>query len=62
MFLFGIDVVGSGLMAGGVGTLIYGGGAFWPYTQDWVRFLLSLVGLVALIWFIYYLSNRKGKK
>lgn len=61
-FKFGMESVGAGLMGGGVGTLIYGAGAFWPYTQNWIRFLLSLLGLAILIWFVYYWSNRKGKK
>lgn len=64
-FKFGMESVGAGLMGGGVGTLIYGAGAFWPYTQNWIRFLLSLLGLAILIWFVYYWSKRlenKGKK
>ena len=60
-FLFELEAVGVGLMGGGVGTLIYGSGAFWPYTQNWVRFLLSLLGLVILIWFSYYFSRKKGR-
>ncbi len=60
-FFFGLEFVGAGLMGGGVGTLIYGSGAYWPYTQNWLRFLLSFVGLVLLIWFAYF-WNRKLKK
>ena len=65
-FFFGLEAVGAGLMGGGVGTLIYGSGAYWPYSQNWIRFLISLVGLVILIWLIYYFNKRmeknKGKK
>lgn len=61
-FFFGLEAVGAGLMGGGVGTLIYGSGAFWPYTQNWIRFLLSLAGLVILIWFAYFLNKRLSKK
>jgi hypothetical protein len=61
-FFFGIEAVGAGLMGGGVGTLIYGAGVYWPYSQNWIRFLMSLVGLVVLIWFIYYFSKRNEKK
>ncbi|MEK6945318.1 MAG: hypothetical protein AABW63_00830 [Nanoarchaeota archaeon] len=61
-FFFGLESVGAGLMGGGVGTLIYGSGAYWPFTENWVRFLLSLIGLVILIWFAYFLSKRSGKK
>ncbi len=60
-FVFGLEAVGAGLMGGGVGTLIYGSGAYWPYTQNWVRFLLSLIGLVILIWLTYYFNKRLGK-
>ena len=59
---FGLEAVGTGLMGGGIGTLIYGAGAFWPYTENWIRFVFSLVGLVALIWFAYYLNKRLSKK
>ena len=61
-FFFGLEAVGAGLMGGGVGTLIYGSGAYWPYTQNWIRFLLSLVGLIILIWFAYFLNKRLSKK
>lgn len=58
-FFFGLEAVGAGLMGGGVGTLIYGSGAYWPYTQNWIRFLLSLAGLVLLIWFAYFWNKRR---
>ena len=58
---FHLDAVGAGLMAGGVGTIIYGVGGFWQFAQDWLKFLISLVGLVALIWLSYYF-NKKFKK
>ena len=62
-FVFGLEAVGAGLMGGGVGTLIYGAGAYWPYTQNWIRFALSLVGLVILIWIAYFFNTKfkKGK-
>lgn len=63
MFGFGLEAVGAGIMGGGVGTLIYGSGAYWPYTENWVRFLISLIGLVMLIWLVYYFNKKgKGKK
>jgi hypothetical protein len=61
-FLFGLEAVGAGLMGGGVGTLIYGAGAYWPFTENWVRFLISLIGLVLLIWFAYFFNKRMKKK
>ena len=60
-FIFGLEVVGAGLMGGGIGTLIYGSGAYWPYTENWIRFALSLVGLVLVIWLTYYFSKKFGK-
>lgn len=61
-FIFGLEVVGAGLMGGGVGTLIYGAGAYWPYSKNWIRFLISLVGLAVLIFFAYWFNNRAEKK
>ena len=61
-FVFGLETVGAGLMGGGVGTLIYGAGAYWPYSENWIRFLISLVGLIVLIWIAYYFNKKIGKK
>lgn len=60
-FVFGLEIVGAGLMGGGIGTLIYGSGAYWPYTENWVRFTLSLIGLIILIWLAYYFNKKIGK-
>ena len=63
-FLFSLDAVGAGLMGGGVGTLIYGAGAYWPYSENWIRFIISLVGLIVLIFLAYWFNKRieKNKK
>ena len=61
-FLFGLEFVGAGLMGGGVGTLIYGAGAYWPYSENWIRFIISLIGLLVLIGFAYWFSKRLEKK
>ena len=61
-FFFGLEAVGAGLRGGGVGTLLYGSGAYWPYTQNWLRFLLSLIGLALLIWFAYFWNSKMQKK
>ncbi len=61
-FLFGLEAVGAGLMGGGIGTLIYGSGAYWPYTENWIRFFISLVGLTLLIWLAYFFNKRFGKR
>lgn len=63
-FFFGLEAVGAGLMGGGIATLIYGSGVYWQYTENWVRFALSLAGLVFVIWFAYFWNKRakKGKR
>lgn len=61
-FLFSLNSVGIGLMLGGIGTLIYGVGGYWRYTENWLRFLISLAGLMALIWLAYWFNRRFEKK
>lgn len=61
-FIFGLEAVGAGLMGGGIGTLIYGSGAYWPYTENWIRFLISLAGLVLIIWLAYYFNKKFRKR
>ena len=58
--VFGLESVGAGLMLGGVGIMIYGTGIYWRFTNDLMKFLISLVGLVVLIWFAYWF-NKKDK-
>ncbi len=58
---FGLEAVGAGLMLGGVGTLIYGIGGYWRYTDNWLRFLISLIALGILIWFSYWFNARHAK-
>ncbi len=60
-YVFGLEHVGAGLMASGLGTFIYGAGGYWRYSDDWIKFLISLIGLVAVIWFAYWLE-KKWKK
>jgi len=65
-FVFGLESVGVGIMGGGIGTLIYGSGAYWPFSENWIRFIISLVGLIILIWIAYWFNNKfeknKGRK
>ncbi len=58
-YFFSLEAVGAGLMAGGVGTLIYGAGGYWQYADNWLKFVLSLVGLVTLISFAYWFNHEK---
>ena len=45
MYFFKIKAIGSGILGGGVITLFYSGMSYWSQGEDWVRFLISLVGL-----------------
>ena len=56
---FGLESVGAGLMGGGIVTLIYGAGGYWRYAQQWLKFSLSLAGLVAVIYFAYWFNKRR---
>jgi hypothetical protein len=58
---FGLESVGVGLMGGGIVTLIYGAGGYWRYAQQWLRFLLPLIGLIVLIYFAYWFNKRSNK-
>lgn len=61
-FLFKLESVGGGLMAGGVGTLIYGSGGYWQYAENLIKFLISLIGLVILIFVAYKFNRKVGKR
>lgn len=58
---FGLESVGAGLMGGGIVTLIYGAGGYWQYAQNWLKFLLSLAGLIIVIYFAYWFNKRSEK-
>tara|TARA_Y100000034_G_C6749373_1_gene332976 strand:+ start:263 stop:556 length:294 start_codon:yes stop_codon:yes gene_type:complete len=57
-FVFGLESVGAGLMGGGVGIILYGVGAFWRFADDWLKFILSLIGLVAVIGLAYWFNSK----
>lgn len=59
--VFGLEAVGAGLMGGGVGIILFGVGGFWRFAQDWLKFGLSLVGLVIVIWLAYWFNKRMKK-
>jgi len=61
-FVFSLSSVGVGIMLGGVYTLIYGAASYWRYGEDWMRFLVSLIGLVALVLIAYRFHKPKKKK
>jgi hypothetical protein len=60
-FVFSLSSVGIGIMLGGVYTLIYGAAGYWRYGGNWMRFIVSLIALVALV-LIAYRFNRPKKK
>ncbi|MGD9275577.1 MAG: hypothetical protein PVJ67_00215 [Candidatus Pacearchaeota archaeon] len=60
--VFGLEAVGAGLMGGGVATILYGVGGYWQYSADLMKFLLSLVGLVIVIYVAYWFNKKYHKK
>lgn len=60
--IFGLEVVGAGLMAGGVGVVVYGTGQYWRFTDDWMKFIISLIGLIIVVWLAYYVNKKWMKK
>lgn len=57
-FVFGLEAVGAGLMGGGVGIILYGVGAFWRFADDWLKFILSFIGLIAVIRLAYWFNSK----
>ena len=60
--LFDLEAVGAGIMGGGIITLIYGSGAYWQYAGDVLRFIISIIGLIAVIYLAYWINNNKVKR
>ena len=62
-YFFSLDAVGVGIMGGGLGGILKGVSGYWAYSNDLIRFLISLFGLVIIIYFGYKFQDRiKGKK
>ncbi|MDA3836141.1 MAG: hypothetical protein PF542_00810 [Nanoarchaeota archaeon] len=61
-YFFTLETVGVGLMAGGVGTMLRGISSYWQYSSDAVRFLVSLAGLIVVIYFSYRFGNKIENK
>jgi len=57
--VFGLEVVGAGLAGGGVAIVLWGIGGYWTYGSDLLKFSLSLIGLIAVIWLAYWFNRRK---
>ncbi len=71
--IFGIVVIGialflqlvsvsGGLMLGSLAYIIYGTARYWRFMNDWVRFIILGVALIALIFLAYYVARRETKK
>ncbi|MFH1889322.1 MAG: hypothetical protein ABIJ58_00380 [Nanoarchaeota archaeon] len=60
--IFGLEAVGAGLMAGGVGVILWGVTGFWSFADDWLKFVLSLIGLVIVIWLAFRMNSLTYKK
>ncbi len=60
--MFKLEAVGAGLMGGGVGVILWGVFGFWEFAGDLLKFLLSLIGLLTLIWLAYYFNKKFDKK
>jgi len=60
--LFSLEAVGAGIMGGGIITIIYGAGSYWPNASNLFRFIISLVGLVIVIGLAYWLNKKTQKK
>ena len=59
---FGLESVGAGFMGGGVVVILWGVLDYWQYSGEVLKFFLSLVGLVAVIWFSYKFNKDHSKK
>ncbi|MEM0465913.1 MAG: hypothetical protein QXW97_04415 [Candidatus Pacearchaeota archaeon] len=60
--IFGLETVGAGLMAGGVGVILYGVIGFWKFAEDYIKFIITLIALIIIIFLAYYLNKKYFKK
>ena len=57
--ILALESVSAGLMLGGVGMIVYGTGTYWRFTDDWMKFVLSLAGLIILIAAAYWFNKKE---
>jgi len=57
--LFELESVGAGIMGGGIVTLLYGATNYWRYSGNAFRFIISIIGLTAVIYLAYWLNKKK---
>lgn len=60
--LFDLEAVGAGIMGGGIITIFYGSTSYWQYAGDIFRFIISIAGLIAVIYLAYWLNQKTSKK
>ena len=56
-----LEPVGSGIMGGGIITLIYGASSYWPRAENLFRFIIALAGLAIVIGFAYWINNQTNQ-
>lgn len=61
-FLIILEPVATGLMIGGILTLLYGTWGFFFQTNDKIRFIISLIGLAVVIALAYYFNKKFEEK
>ena len=57
--VFKLEPVGSGIMGGGIITLIYGAGNYWPEANNLFKLIISLISLTIIIYLGYWINKRK---
>ena|SRR5438105_13279178 len=48
-----LHAISTGLIFGGIFTIVWGSWSFWQYVEDWVRFLSLLTGFAILLFLGY---------
>ncbi|MBR9704316.1 hypothetical protein GOV12_02810 [Candidatus Pacearchaeota archaeon] len=59
--LFNLLSVGTGIMAGGVGIILFGVMGFWEFANDILKFVMTLLALIIIIALAYYLNKKLTK-
>lgn len=61
-YLFNLEFVSLGIMFGGIGTILRGVGTYWQFSENWVKFVISLIGLIVLVYVAYKFNNKISTK
>jgi hypothetical protein len=56
---FNVKAIGSGIMGGGVITLFYGGIVSWGHSEEWFRFIISLISLAFLVFLAVWFHKQE---